>query len=344
MAHKARQEYRNTIDSIRYFGSKTKATNLSSFQTKGHHHALIDENEEMPRDDWLIDDLGDTRQKHHLRKRTLGEYFDRNDSSKKLRSNSTEIVQLDSDSFETNTALNKNNNNYPVDDDDDDNENTFETFPSHSMSGSSSIVETSENYSPVKSSNSTAIQTNLTSNKDNQRHIINRNKNRKALTVHFDDSQKSSFIVFIENDSNCRWLKEELIRRYFIHYGTKPMFSLRTDNDAILLDSDLVIDIVGDNERNIKAIIEQWTIDQPDKRFVELCTLQRIDVDKNIENCLRKSYKNLYLTFRDLYFPSKTLNTLMMKALLKQNIKELVLIYHIQIYWQTKKIIMHFIQ
>ncbi|XP_075679444.1 tonsoku-like protein [Dermatophagoides pteronyssinus] len=320
MAHEARQEYRNTIESIRYFGSKTKTAVSSSFQTKDHkhHHALIDENEEMPRDDWLIDDLGDKRQKQHIRKRMLGEYFDRNDTNKKLKSN-TDVIQLDSDSFETNT-----NNNYPVVyDDDDDNENTFETFPSHLISGSSTttIVEasTENNCSPVNSTS--AIRAN-SANKDNHQ-IINRNKNRKALTVHFDDSQKSSFIVFIENDSNCRWLKEELIRRYFTHYGTKPMFSLRTDNDAILLDSDLVIDIVGDNERNIKAIIEQWTIDQPDKRYIELCTLQQTDVDKNIENSLRKSYKNLYLTFQGLYFPSKIQITLMMKALLKQNIKEL---------------------
>ena len=353
MAQKARQEYRNTIESIRYFGSKTKKTTTTSsssvafpLKQKQQQNALLNENEDMPRDDWLIDDMDDsTRRKHHhhhQRKRTLdgNEYFQRNDINKKLKSNKSKAIIGDSDISEINIA----HNNYPVDDDDDDN---FETFPSYS----STAVETSENYMPiietisstVKSSNPTITtssttaaaaaalsRTNLANNNKNNHHHnhrTNNNGNRKALTIHFDDSQKSSFIVFIENNSNCQWLKEELIRRYFIHYGMKPRFSLRTadNDDAILLDSDLVIDIVGNNERNIKAIIEQWTIDQPDKRYRELCAQQQQTiVDKNIENLLRKSCKNLYLNLNGSYFPSKTQNTLMMKALLQQNIKELV--------------------
>lgn len=319
-------EYRSTMDAIRYFNSKShggRSGTTAAVQLKKPERprALVNEDEEAPRDDWLIDDL---RKNGNNKKRTYKRNQNDNDeepfwleeehcnagNKKRMKSKCSNIDHDAGDDVGNDNIINLGSPELI------DNE-----LPRFSFNNDCLINENNAKQSK-RTENIETESSGISRNIVNTGNRIN--SNRKAINISFNDKENSSFMVFIQNESDCKWLKNELIRRYFVHYGTKPLFSLRTDDNAILLDTDLVIDIIN-NDRTIKAVIDSWTVDQPDKRFVELATIQNETfIDKNIEACLRKSLTSLYLNLNGIFFPSKTQINLMFKALLQQNIKELV--------------------
>lgn len=322
----ARNQYKNAMNSLRHFGTKSSVSN-NDFNDNHKTKALVDEDEIAPRDDWLIDDVS----KHKVKSRKRNndqDYFPANTESSTVSFKRHRSVGNSIDNRENDDGIEEID--FVIEKDKDSHEGEIILDQYQRLIKSTSIDNNESSTSKLKksSSNNTSLMTETsnfqTTSAKSANHSTTVHKNRKALTVQFDDLNRSSFIVFItSNDCDCCWLKEELIRRYFLHYGMKPLFQLKTENDAILLDCDLVSDIL-DNEQIIKAVVNGWTIDQPEKRYQELCQAKKSSIDSNIESLLRRSYKSFDLNLSGIFFPDLNQITLMFKALLKQNLKKLV--------------------
>lgn len=318
-----RKEYKSAIAQLR--GKKKKDIQLSEQKA-----ALIEE--DVVRDDWLIDDLKKTKKS---KKRDLLDCeFDSGETKKKKsKSQSSSRSKNRGDEHDEDMHRELLEELQDLDDDFD----TFDRSSPTRLTTTIEIVNDEDDFGDEDERHSHNSAESATSSKNNRQPLEAKLEAQKKeepsvaiggnqlVTVYFDDEHKSAFAVPVDNEQlDCRWLIEELTRRYFRRYSIKPNLSLVTrSSGAFLSEEDRILSVI-DSSRSLMAKIVSWKIETADKRYIELCTTTAsLTIDEDIEAMLK--YANISATFRltNMFVASSRQVEAMFQAMVRQTIKEL---------------------
>ena len=326
-----RKEYQNAIQSFR----RNRLTSNRGFNGGGGgsgaagggratKSALISDN--VVRDDWLIDDLGKSRNNSRKRDKDDHLYGD----TKKMRTSSLEEDifpdnYLNEDDYVSEFFGSPNKHPISIDDDQDDvqivsrKRNEPRTLQTTIEPVESEAQEKQQKRNNVASESTTSINNEVVIEKIDD-------FTTKVATVYFDDVERSTFGVPIKDVTvNCKSLIDEVCKRYFHKYGIKPIISLKTLDGASLSDDDLITSNIGVNE-SVNATISSWIIEPADQRYNELCMVNELEMDETIESCLKLVNISGLFKITNSFISSNRHIQILFQTLFRQEIKELVCI------------------
>ena len=293
----ARKEYCSSISNLRRNKSSSDASNKSNnIRPKPTAiPALLDQRKVISDDQWLINDLSDTRKRS-----CLDAYDALNKKAKTSGYNDPQRTRRPKQK-----SIESRNQSESCDQMD-------------VMSSDNESVSEIQSYEPivVKSDRNKESAKNIDSNCN-----INSRTYVKSiqLRVSVGDSENTLLMIPILNrSSNCLWLNKEVQKRYFNKFGVKPVISLETTDGALLSDEDCILDVITGDELKVIAKIESWVMDPLDNRYKEICNSFGIQTLEDIIKELQITQINGCFKLSDVNLPVEQIKPIF-RALQRQN-------------------------